>query len=298
MRFPFKFPRMTGAHSARRRRTVGALTVGLAALALSACQFEDPRDESPPESPGETLGVAPGDAGADDPSSRVAPIAPLSVERVELADGSKMDYVAILPKSYSPDTTYPILVALPPGDQSAKLTANVAVSLYLREARERGWIVISPIAPRGRLFFDGAERRIPLLLFALADRYKPEGDRYHLAGLSNGGVSAFRLAIDQPGLFHSLLAFPGFPRERDDFARLGRLRAVPIRMIAGQHDNGWVEPMRNADRRLRGLGADVTLQVEPGEGHILGTVDGQRIFNILEPLRPPPGADEDAVVAS
>ncbi len=288
---------MTRPPSANRRRAAGAFATAIVALALAGCQFEDPRSDSPPESPGKTFGAAPG-ADQSDPSSRVAPIAPLSIERVELADGTEMDYVAVLPKSYSPDKTYPVLVALPPGDQSAEITENVAVTLYLREARERGWVVISPIAPRGRLFFDGAEKRIPQLLFALAERYTPEGDKYHLTGISNGGISAFRLAVDQPGLFHSLLTFPGFAREKNDFSRLGRLRGVPVRMIAGQNDTGWVEPMRNTDRRLRELGADVTLQVEPGEGHILGTVDGRRIFDILEPLRPAPESAEEAVVDS
>ncbi|MDH3226022.1 MAG: hypothetical protein OEM67_02895 [Thermoleophilia bacterium] len=275
----------------------GFAAVAAMAVAAGGCEFESARDEQPPESPAETSGEAPGQ-GAEDPDSRIAPIAPLSIERVELGDGSKIDYVAVLPKSYTREKTYPIVVALPPGDQSAALAENVAASLYLREARERGWIVLSPIAPRGRLFFDGVQKRIPQLLFALADRYQPEGDKYHLVGLSNGGISAFRLAIDQPGLFHSLLAFPGFPREAGDLARLGRLREIPIRMIAGQHDVGWVEPMRDADRRLRRLGADVTLQVEPGEEHILGTVDGRRIFDILEPLRPPPESGEEPVVAS
>jgi hypothetical protein len=285
---------MTRPARARRRTAAGMATVAAVALALSGCEFEGARDEQPPESPAGSFGQAP----AEDPDPRVAPIAPLSVERVELADGSTMDYVAVLPNGYTREKTYPIVVALPPGDQSVALTENVAASLYLREARERGWIVISPIAPRGRLFFDGAEKRIPQLLFALADRYRPEGDKYHLVGLSNGGVSAFRLAIEQPGLFHSLLAFPGFPREAGDVRRLRRLSGISIRMIAGQHDVGWVEPMRDTDRRLRRLGGDVTLQVEPGEGHILGTVDGRRIFDILEPLRPPPESDEEPVVAS
>jgi hypothetical protein len=273
--------------------------LAVAALAVTGCQFEDPQAERAPQSPEEALGEAPDTGGeAVDPDAGVAPITPLSVERAELPGGSEMSYVAVLPMGYSPEKTYPIAVALPPGDQSAAITENTVVSLYLREARERGWIVISPIAPRGRLLFDGAERRIPLLLFSLADRYRPEGDKYHLIGLSNGGISAFRLAIDQPNLFHSLLAFPGFPREAGDFRRLERLRGIPVRMIAGQHDVGWVEPMRDTDRRLRELGADVTLQVEPGEGHILGTVRGRRIFDILEPLRPPPEPPEEPVVAS
>ena len=283
---------MTSRSPARRALIATGAAVAIA-LALGGCSFEDPPAEQPPAAPAAGL-----PKGADGATAAPAPVTPLSVENVTLADGSGLEYLSIVPPDYRRGATYPILVALPPGDQGAGITENTAVQLYFREARKRGWIVISPIAPDGRLFFDGAERTIPQLLLALADRFVPEGDKYHLVGLSNGGVSAFRLAIAQPGLFQSLLVFPGYPRTGDDFAQLDRLRRIPVRMIVGQNDTGWVGPMRRADRRLRRLGGNVTLQVEPDEGHILSTVDGRRIFDILEPLRPPPQSAGDAVVGS
>ena len=83
-----------------------------------------------------------------------------------------------------------------------------------------------------------------------------------------------------------------------DTDRLARLRNTPVRMIVGQLDEGWVEPMRRTDDQLRRLGADVTLQVEPGEGHFIGSVDGERLLDALEQLRPDEQSDPEAVVGS
>lgn len=272
-----------------RRRSIACGLALVGAIAVSGCGGGDDTTAAPAS---EETALLP-----DEADRSIAPIAPLSIERLPIGGGEDLDFVVVLPPGYTKGDRYPTAVALPPGDQAEGIAESTVQQLFFRQARERGWIVISPIAPEGRLFFDGSHRRIPRLLKRLESRFPPEGGKYHLVGLSNGGVSAFKLAIARPTLFQSLVVFPGFPRGLKDQTRLRRLQDVPVRMMVGQLDAGWVEPMRRTDIRLRRLGVDATLQVEPGEGHFIGTVDGERLFETLEPLRPEE-PDQDPVVAS
>jgi hypothetical protein len=274
----------------------GTRAVAVAACACAAAAgCTATADEAPPPA---------GPDAVEQAAGSTPPITPLSVERARLPNGRMMRFAVVLPPGYAPGDEFPIAVALPPGDQALPITHNVTRDLYREAARERGWIVISPVAPEGRLFFDGAERLIPSLLVAVAERYRPEGDRFHLIGMSNGGVSAFRLALDRPGLFHSLVVFPGYARGAPEMARLDRLRRVPVRMFVGREDRAWLSSVRATHTALRAAGADANLRVEPGDGHIIAGLSGDRLFALLEGLRPEepepdpePGAD-NAVVPS
>lgn len=68
-------------------------------------------------------------------------------------DGATLEYVVTVPELYDPAKTYPVLLALPPGGQDKALTGQVMERLWAAEARKRGWIVLSPVAPSGILFF-------------------------------------------------------------------------------------------------------------------------------------------------
>ena len=114
----------------------------------------------------------------------------------------------------------------------------------------------------------------------------PEGGLPHLAGVSNGGLSAFRVAALNSERFASILVFPGYPSSDEDSEALADLIEVPIRMFVGESDAGWVMPMEETATALDGLGGDVELVVVGGEGHIIAALsDGVRLFDELDALR-------------
>ena len=94
--------------------------------------------------------------------------------------------------------------------------------------------------------------------------------KFHVAGVSNGGLSSFRAALDHTELFHSLLVLPGFPPNEEDFGALDRLAGVlPVTLYVGENDGDWREAAERADRELRELGGEISLTVSSGEGHSL-----------------------------
>ena len=67
-------------------------------------------------------------------------------------DGTPLRYTIVLPTVFTPAKTYPVLLAMPPGPQTEAMV-EAGLNYWRLEAQKRGWIVISPIAPDGVLFF-------------------------------------------------------------------------------------------------------------------------------------------------
>lgn len=198
-----------------------------------------------------------------------------------VAGGTTIEFAVSVPAGFDPQKPYPVLLAMPPGGQDKTLTGQVMAEVWVTEARKRGWVVISPVAPGGVLFFEGAEELVPEFLRMTSVRYQPQGGRYMLAGISNGGISAFRIAGRNPELFHSLTVLPGFPISSDDEAALGRLIAMPVTIFVGEQDSSWVKAARQTTAALNGLNGRVTLKVLTGEGHVLRGLSSSVLFEAI-----------------
>ncbi|MCP5095072.1 MAG: hypothetical protein GY943_05940 [Chloroflexi bacterium] len=198
---------------------------------------------------------------------------------------TSIQYVVLLPDDFSPENSYPVLLALPPGAQTRSMI-DAGLDLYWeRAAPQRGWIVVSPAAPMESLYFDGSEALIPEFLQRVAATYPPEGGKFHVAGISNGGLSAFRIVLNDPDLFHSLMAMPGFPRTNDDFAKLDRLVDMPVAMFVGEGDGTWLVEMEKTEEALTALGGTVSLKVAEDEGHVIQSLTGDVLFDLLDSYR-------------
>lgn len=205
--------------------------------------------------------------------------------QARLAGGTSISYTVVLPNDYARGKTFPVLVAFPPGGQGQPEVDALLDRLWAPEAKRRGWIVVSPVAPASGLFFGESSKLVPGFLDAVAAAYPPEGGKFHLAGVSNGGLSAFRAALDTPRRFSSLLVAPGFPPDESDRANLKKLTSIPVAMYVGEHDSGWREPSARTAAELTRLGGKATLTVSPGEDHILRKITGKQLFDVLETTR-------------
>jgi predicted esterase len=201
-------------------------------------------------------------------------------------DGANIQYVSIVPVDFTVGDTAPVLLALPPGAPDLSTTTGVAQGTYQAQAVARGWVVVSPVAPNGELFFRGSERLLPGFLDFVESWVSPEGGGVHLAGISNGGISSFRIAAQQPDRFLSLTVFPGFPRSEADVAAVDKLVNIPVHLFVGENDTSWIEPMQDTFDRLSELDGDVTFRIFPNEGHIIGALsDGAVVFDEMDAAR-------------
>jgi pimeloyl-ACP methyl ester carboxylesterase len=208
-----------------------------------------------------------------------------TVRTYRAPDGTEVQYVLVVPAGRSPGVPGKVLLAFPPGGQDLDLTQRIVDDRWRTEALRRDWVVVSPAAGPAGLFYEPtAAALVPGLLDEVARTYPPDGGRFDLAGVSNGGLSAFRAAEDHPDRFRSLVVFPGMPPDDSD-ADLARLEGLGTAFFVGADDSGWLDGSRRTAAALKALGNEVELTEVPGQGHIIETLTGADLFDAMERVR-------------
>lgn len=202
-------------------------------------------------------------------------------------DGTQVDYVLLVPPGRVAGTPGKVIWAYPPGGQDIDLAEQLVNEKYHDEALARGYVVFSPAAPKGALFStDPSAALVPELLDMAATLFPPDDGRFDLIGVSNGGLSAFRAAIDHPDRFRSLVVFPGYSPDGADDPALSKLSDIGVAMFVGGDDSGWLDSSTKTRDVLKAQGNKVELTVIPGQGHILGdALPGKDLFDVLERVR-------------
>lgn len=177
----------------------------------------------------------------------------------------KIDYFFSQPKKIK--TASRILFFLPPGDQSRAMVEE-GLDPWLSYFQRKAWTVVSPVAPQGKLFFRGAEKHLVTFLQLLREQKNLQDVPMDLLGVSNGGISAFRIATLHPDLFHSLTVVPGWAKPADS-ARLKRLRKIPVNLLVGAEDKNWLLKSRDCFEKMKLLGGNVRLEVIEGGDHFV-----------------------------
>jgi poly(3-hydroxybutyrate) depolymerase len=200
-------------------------------------------------------------------------------------NGHTIECALVLPDHFDKGKAYPVLLALPPGDQSRQMVEAGLNFYWEAEAKRRGWVVISPAAPSGENFYSGLEQELPHLLDEVAQSVRVEGGKVHLAGVSNGGLSAYRVITEFPDRFLSLTVLPGVPPDARAFAALKDLKGIPVAAFVGGDDAAWARGSRAASQELDRLGVQNTLTIVPGSGHLV-RLDPGKLFDLLDQRRP------------
>ena len=200
--------------------------------------------------------------------------------------GLVVDYKVSLPPGYSPAKAYPLVLLFTGGGQSLQAAQNSIEQDWKAEADKRGYIVISPAAPGGALFFQGGDAVFPAFLDMIRRDYKIVG-KIHIAGHSNGGLSAFHVAAEYPSYFSTVTGYPGLYEEIDG-APMGVLRPLCLYMHAGDRDEEWSTAMRQQMEEMRGAGYRIKFTLEKGQAHRLKAAEinlSKRLFDEIESCR-------------
>src|SRR5713101_5706281 len=83
------------------------------------------------------------------------------LDKTKKAGGTTVHYKVVLPNGYDPAKAYPAILALGGGPQTMNTVDNILSRNFRAEAEKRGYIVVSPAAPDGELFFDEGDRIFP-----------------------------------------------------------------------------------------------------------------------------------------
>jgi predicted esterase len=153
---------------------------------------------------------------------------------------------------------------------------------FRTEAEKRGYIVVSPAAPDGDLFFEDGARIFPDFLKMILAEYKIQGGKFHIAGVSNGGISAMHIAAANPQYFLSVTAFPGYMWEPTT-AKLQAISKMCVFMYVGENDEYmWHPEMKAEVEYLRSKGTVARYTVEKGQPHRLDPLAGEHASRLFD----------------
>ena len=198
--------------------------------------------------------------------------AKISLKTDEIA-GVTLYYKVITPNDYDPGKEYPAVLAFPGGGQTMPMVDGMIARNLSLQAQKRGYIVVVCSAPAQGLFYEGGAVVFPAFLDKLLADYKIRGGKFHIAGISNGGLSAFHIAASYPKYFLSVTGFPGYLMNATD-ARVAALHGMCLNMHVGELDRGWLDTMQHQSILFRNKGMKVRFTIERGQGHVMTTLEG------------------------
>jgi predicted esterase len=215
------------------------------------------------------------------------PLAAEVLDKVKEIAGTKVEYKVVLPAGYDPAKAYPAILAFPGGPQTMDMVEGTTQRNWRAQAESLGYIVIVPAAPNEQLFFEEGARVFPEFIVKLLADYKVLDNKFHIAGVSNGGLSAFHIAASYPQYFLSVTGLPGYLPDATP-QRMRALAKMCIYMYAGEMDKGWLHSEQEQAAQFRKQGFVVEFSEEKGQGHVMRTLEGQgavRLFKQFEQAR-------------
>jgi predicted peptidase len=204
------------------------------------------------------------------------------LEKTKKVAGTTVHYKVVMPAGYDPVKAYPAILAFGGGPQTMNTVDAVLTRNLRAEAEKRGYIVIAPAAPDGRVFFEDGARIFPEFLKAMLSDYKIEDGKFHIAGPSNGGIAAFHVAAANPQYFLSVTAFPGYMWQPSP-AKLQAIANLCVFMYVGELDEYmWHGEMKQEAEYLQSKGTVARYTVEKGQPHRLDTLAGERAGRLFD----------------
>ena len=207
------------------------------------------------------------------------------LEKTGTFAGLRVTYKVVLPAAYDASKTYPLVLVFTGGPQTLQIATSTVEADWRAEAERRGYIVVAPASPNGELFFEGADRIFPSFLDQMLRDYHV--GKVHVAGHSNGGLSAFHIAARYPKYFSTVIGYPGL-LDGPDAALSNAIKDKCVFMHVGDRDSGWMPAMQEEAKDLSTRGFRIRITVEKNQVHRLKAQEidlSRRLFDEIESCR-------------
>jgi len=198
-----------------------------------------------------------------------------------------VEYKVLLPPGYDAAKPHPVVLVFTGGAQGIQAAESTLKTDWQGEAEARGYVVISPAAPDGELFFQEGDRVFPAFLDMIRKDYKVAG-KIHIAGHSNGGLSAFHIAAKYPQYFSTVTGYPGLYQDNPEAEYPAALKGMCLYMHAGDMDPEWRNAMAQEAKGMEAAGFRIRFTVEPNSTHRLKAAElglPKRLFDEIESCR-------------
>jgi pimeloyl-ACP methyl ester carboxylesterase len=209
------------------------------------------------------------------------------IRDVALPSGRTVRVCVITPPGFDPTRPTPVVLVLPPGNQNEAMVEEAVRRYFEAGALKAGWVVICPAAPATPPNTTFVTDPAPLIEFlgVLPTIATPEPGGVHLAGVSNGGIAALRIARLSAGRLASVTVLPGFHADPIKPEEWSSLAGIPVTIWVGENDQDlWKTQARATADALTLVGAEVHFEIIKGQGHVLD-MGPSRVMDTLEAAR-------------
>jgi phospholipase/carboxylesterase len=188
-------------------------------------------------------------------------------------------YSLYVPETYDPERLRPLVMALHGGYSHGR----DFIWMWLREARTRGFILLSPTSVDRTWSLMNIERDAdPLMehLKGVQSRYNIDTSRILVTGMSDGATFALGLGLQESSPFSAIVPVSGVLAAKD----LSYARGRRIYWVHGALD--WMFPVNravHACRMLKDAGAEVELKVIEDLSHTYPREENNSILNWFAP---------------
>lgn len=203
-------------------------------------------------------------------------------DEVKFDDLPTIKFYAAMPDPLE-DRPYPTIIYFLGGRQTSTWASRMAKSRFARDATDRGFIVVFPAAPGGRLYYQSGAAVFPRLFDYFIERFPVAERKFHLMGPSNGGVSSLQIAAKYPEYVLSVSTFPGF-LERSDPGDYERLAKLCIVMYVGKRDRAFLRGQRSDVKAFEAIGKSIHAVEVPRKGHNISRFDGRGEIQLIDDI--------------
>ena len=191
------------------------------------------------------------------------------VEIHQTVSTSDFSYELYLPKDYSPDIPYPLIICLSPGGNGKEFRDSV-----YPVTNEKGYILVGSNDFRNNI---GSSVFLPRIYGTLDDvksKFNIDENRIYACGFSGGGMGTYVISYFKPRYFRGLIVNSGAIHanlyNREMLEQMGVEKVV---LICGRNDNVVTcEYMRNDEKWLNSAGIETRI-IEFNGGHQIAPAD-------------------------
>jgi predicted peptidase len=188
------------------------------------------------------------------------------------AGGATLKYVAYVPRGYTPDRAWPLVVFLHGsgecGTDGQKQVAQGIGTNILWHADRWPCVVLFPQKPLVDEPWERYDAPVMAMVAEAQRRWRIDPDRVALTGLSQGGHGAWALGSMHPGVWSAVVPICGYAEPLDAPTIAAGLRGVPVWALHGGSDD--VVPPSQTETiaaALRAAGAEPRVTIYPGVNH-------------------------------
>ena len=181
--------------------------------------------------------------------------------RLPMESGSSVSIAVVRPET----TPRGVVVAFPWGAGDASLLLGLIDSYWDQAAPAAGYAVVG-VETYGPGLEEDAATVMSAVMGWIDENFAGASGDIVMTGASAGGIGVFHAALTVPDRVGGIIAMPG---RYTGEGSLESLSGTPVWMMVGEGDTRWVDGSESTAERLRDAGADVTLDILPGQGHVL-----------------------------